>query len=487
MLSKRTHAQQQQRINRERVSEAMVFDNTQQYKQMEMKNTMMQIDERAVQRRNWREKMMEVDEAEKRDAYFKHQESERLRRERQEEEERMEEEAKRMNEEKIRNEKIRQKIVSNNEELKKLERQIQAAYAMKSMQEQMKKHGVSKQQEVAKDIEYAKILEEQNKKTNEKMMEDERMKLMASESYKKDLQLQKQTSELLKQEMRNKMMDWDKHLVDEEVRKIKEEDETSAQLARERRENYRKAIEEDEMTTAKMKMMMKMKTMMEEERIERYEKEKMLEEERRRNVRVEQNVAKERVKNELAARLKEEQEQRDELEQARLLLSQEELEQRHKINEQEKEIKRLREREELQRVREEMMMMRERMRRRDKEEEELFKKEMMLKFAEGDRLEQMNAQKQRLKRLEHQRQIEMMLEDKRKHQEMLREQELKALENEERIKAIEKLIVEEERKKLLKLHAPNLIGYLPKGVIRDENDLQMLGPDFIDSYQTIYA
>jgi len=40
--------------------------------------------------------------------------------------------------------------------------------------------------------------------------------------------------------------------------------------------------------------------------------------------------------------------------------------------------------------------------------------QMMAKFAEDDRIEQMNAQKRRMKQLEHQRAVERMLEERRK-------------------------------------------------------------------------
>jgi len=39
---------------------------------------------------------------------------------------------------------------------------------------------------------------------------------------------------------------------------------------------------------------------------------------------------------------------------------------------------------------------------------------VLAKFAEDDRIEQMNAQKRRMKQLEHQRAVERMLEERRK-------------------------------------------------------------------------
>lgn len=48
-----------------------------------------------------------------------------------------------------------------------------------------------------------------------------------------------------------------------------------------------------------------------------------------------------------------------------------------------------------------------------KEEEETFRKAMLAKFAEDDRIELMNAQKQRMKQLEHKRAVEKLIEERR--------------------------------------------------------------------------
>lgn len=56
-------------------------------------------------------------------------------------------------------------------------------------------------------------------------------------------------------------------------------------------------------------------------------------------------------------------------------------------------------------------------RQAEKEEEEAFRKIMMAKFAEDDRIEQMNAQKRRMKQLEHKREVEKLIEDRRQQRE----------------------------------------------------------------------
>ena len=53
-------------------------------------------------------------------------------------------------------------------------------------------------------------------------------------------------------------------------------------------------------------------------------------------------------------------------------------------------------------------------RQAEKEEEEGFRKMIMAKMAEDDRLEQMNAQKRRMKQLEHKREVEKLMEERRR-------------------------------------------------------------------------
>lgn len=53
----------------------------------------------------------------------------------------------------------------------------------------------------------------------------------------------------------------------------------------------------------------------------------------------------------------------------------------------------------------------------EKEEEDHFRREMMAKFAEDDRIDQMNAHRRRMKQLEHKREVEKLIEDRRRQRE----------------------------------------------------------------------
>lgn len=87
---------------------------------------------------------------------------------------------------------------------------------------------------------------------------------------------------------------------------------------------------------------------------------------------------------------------------------------------------------------------------------------MMAKFAEDDRIEQMNANKRRMKQLEHKRAVEKLIDDRKVQFAADRERELEERREEERMEAFRKQIIEEERQKLLREHAMRLLGYLPK-------------------------
>ncbi len=84
--------------------------------------------------------------------------------------------------------------------------------------------------------------------------------------------------------------------------------------------------------------------------------------------------------------------------------------------------------------------------------EDEFKKKLMQKFADDERLEQMNAQKRRMREQEHKREIERLWQEKLAIYRAQREMELeerRAKEEDERRKA---LIIEQEKERLIREH-----------------------------------
>lgn len=119
----------------------------------------------------------------------------------------------------------------------------------------------------------------------------------------------------------------------------------------------------------------------------------------------------------------------------------------------------------------------------EKEEEDRIRQQMLEKFAADDRIEQMNAQKRRMKQAEHKRAVESLLDQRRAAMSQEKQRELDEKQSAEKMEAFRRQIIEEERIKLLREHATKLLGYLPKGVIRDSKDLDALGDDFKKQFQ----
>jgi hypothetical protein len=111
---------------------------------------------------------------------------------------------------------------------------------------------------------------------------------------------------------------------------------------------------------------------------------------------------------------------------------------------------------------------------KEEEEEREFRTKMLQKFAEDERLDQMNAQKRRMRELEHKRQADMLWKQKLQMQreERAKEEEARLVVMlEERRKAE---IIEQERRRLLAEHASAVADYLPKGTLKTEEDRQLV-------------
>lgn len=175
--------------------------------------------------------------------------------------------------------------------------------------------------------------------------------------------------------------------------------------------------------------------------------------------------------------------QRDDLEQVRQELYQEEQAELHARKLKEEAEEKLRKQKEMKQDFEEQMALKELVLQAAKEEEEIFRKTMLAKLAEDDRIELMNAQKQRMKQLEHRRAVEKLIEDRRNQFLEDKQRELDEWHSLQRQQGCVNTIIEEERLKLLQEHATKLLGYLPKGIFKKEDDIDLLGEDFRKTYR----
>ena len=102
---------------------------------------------------------------------------------------------------------------------------------------------------------------------------------------------------------------------------------------------------------------------------------------------------------------------------------------------------------------------------KEKAEEEKYRQMMLDKFAEDDKLEQMNAQRRRMKKEEHKRAVQHLLEERKMKREVEKGQEVEQGKEKEREEEENRKIIEEERMRLLQQNIDRLVGHIPKGVL----------------------
>jgi hypothetical protein len=102
---------------------------------------------------------------------------------------------------------------------------------------------------------------------------------------------------------------------------------------------------------------------------------------------------------------------------------------------------------------------------KEKEEEDKYKQMMLDRFAEDDKIEQMNAQRRRMKKEEHKRAVQNLLEERKMKREVEKGQEKEENQEKEREEEETRKIIEEERMRILQQNIDRLVGHIPKGVL----------------------
>eukprot|EP00281_Chroomonas_sp_CCMP1168_P026003 CAMPEP_0206227742 /NCGR_PEP_ID=MMETSP0047_2-20121206/8789_1 /ASSEMBLY_ACC=CAM_ASM_000192 /TAXON_ID=195065 /ORGANISM="Chroomonas mesostigmatica_cf, Strain CCMP1168" /LENGTH=472 /DNA_ID=CAMNT_0053650921 /DNA_START=49 /DNA_END=1467 /DNA_ORIENTATION=- len=107
-------------------------------------------------------------------------------------------------------------------------------------------------------------------------------------------------------------------------------------------------------------------------------------------------------------------------------------------------------------------------------EEQEFRQRMLDKFAEDERIEQMNAQKRRMKQQEHKRQVELLLLQRKQLYEDEKAAEMEDQREEERRSKVLRDLIEQERQKILREAAGKLgLEYMPRGVLQTKEDFEL--------------
>jgi len=375
----------------------------------------------------------------------------------------------------VREQKNVQRICEQSEELRELEEKLKAAYMNKERESQIKESASL----IAKQAEAEAIMAKEMEADRQRGLQAEAyrdyLRVQDGKSMRKALDAQMEEKEAMKSEAYEAFLK-EKDMVDKVVEAILAED-TAERMARHKKESEIKGYIE---TFIKEQEEYKEKRRLENEaenaEIRAYAEQVMAREQALRLAREKDQNSKDAILERMSAEMAARQKEKDEMEALRNELVIQETEERILQKEKEKMERAVRQRMDIALANEYQRQLKAIKREEEKAEEEQFRKAMLEKFAEDDRLDQMNAQKRRMKQLEHRREIERLLEVRREKYEQERASELQEQLNAERVEQIRQQIIEEERKRMLAAHAQNLgLKHLPKGVLSTEDDMALFG------------
>merc|ERR1719281_1307868 len=110
----------------------------------------------------------------------------------------------------------------------------------------------------------------------------------------------------------------------------------------------------------------------------------------------------------------------------------------------------------------------------EKQEEDAFRDQLMQKFLNDERLEKMNSERRRIRIQNHKKEVERLLQERRKMYEAERNQELEERHQAKMEEDQRQLVIEQERQRLLAVHAHPLKDFLPKGTMERDSDLDIV-------------
>lgn len=387
-----------------------------------------------------------------------------------EQEDRISNELHRRKIEEFRDEKLVQKIRESSEELRELEEKLKAAYMTKERKAQ-----ISEKQIVSS------IRNEEEAKLDMMMEEDRRrgVHMDAKEKYMRQaasLEAQAQLEEQILEHEHAKELAYQAYLeekakVDALVTKIQDEDHAEMTATSNKKAETQVWIQSYLDDRKLWKQQEQEQVRAEEQAILDYAAKKRSELGAWEAKKQAEQDFKDRMCAEIAAEIRKKEMEREELEDIRETLALEEEEERLRRKEEGERKKREDDRAMMMAASEEAKMVKAARLEKEKEEEIKFREAMMAKFAAEDKLEQMSAQRRRMKSMEHKREVDRLMEERRAAYEEQRVQEAAEREIEERAERFRQEIIERERQRLLEEHLPHLQGNIPKGIIQKEEDM----------------
>lgn len=391
-------------------------------------------------------------------------------------EEKLADELARRNADKTREEQDRRRICDGSEELRALKERLHAAKVNKERAQQLLEIEFRRETDrrvdhtIAEYMENERLehLELEHKLNIEKLKQRERVKTINQQQI---AMKEAQREEALQEYQKEKAQ------VQELVDRIAREDFEEAAAKAQKSEESRQMLLRFKQEAAERQEQMERDEFEENMRIAKYAADKAEGEAQLAREKEEAEKEKERILLGQIEAIAYKNKEKEELELLRCDLHLEEHEAEARRREELKLRKKLEDREEMKRAYISQMDMQEKKKAAALEEEERLRTALLAKFAEDDRLEQLNEHRRRMKVEAHKREAQRLIDLRREHFEQARNAERQ---QEESLRAEEghrQAIIEEERQKLLKEYAIPLRDFLPKGTLENADDYNFVFPE----------
>eukprot|EP00842_Homolaphlyctis_polyrhiza_P001011 jgi/Hompol1/1910/HPOL_000225-RA len=393
-------------------------------------------------------------------------------------------EMERIHHEQVIEQKLRQSIRENSIELRELEKKLNYAYMNKERALQLQEKRLIDEQSKVKEAQMIAEMHEQAERAKADELARQQQLFERGIEYHNALHDQLQEAEVKKQQEYEQFLK-EKAIVDEIVKRIIEENEREAKIRLEKQRETKQFIEDFMKERERWMALEQERRNLENQKIQEYANMQHSREVQLEKKKKSAEAAKNAIYERLAAEMQRKEQFKVELEQLRIDLAQQEQEAAARRRDQDILQQRIHKRLELIDAYQAQVRDKKLRRQKERENEEEFRQKMMAKFAEDDRLDQVNQQKRRMKQIEHKRAVDALVEERRRiNQEQLEEQ-LREAQKEMEMEKYRQDVIEQERQRLLREHAAKLAGYLPKGVLRDDKDIELFDEEFRARFQKL--
>jgi hypothetical protein len=366
-----------------------------------------------------------------------------------------------------------EKICAESDELRGIKEKLKSAYVSKERAAQIAETHIRKLDELKTEAEVEDLVLQHSQKQEElerqKEYERSMIQLGRKEVLMKQMEEKKaQSAEAYEQYLK------ERDQVDVIISKIIAEDRSAMETDKRKKVQTFQDMVDTLADKAQRRIHEKQKEKNENQKYKEFTIKKDAQEAEQKKARAELEAIKDKIFQRLKAEEEQRQKEKELLEDLRAQLYQEEFDANERKKDRMEKEKRVQQKEQMIEAEREAHAFKLARKQEEERMETEFRIRMLDKFANDDKLEQMNAQKRRMKELEHKREVERLWQEKLAIYREEREQEL---EEERRKKEEERWreeVIRQEKERLLREHLPNIEGFLPKGLLQNEKDKQLL-------------